>query len=312
MNSKILLLTTAIFSSAQLLAEDTATSATSLFKEKFKLSIHTEFGLAHQTDSQETPEKFNNFTQFYLPTIGWNFKKDLSLTISSEFKYASIDKTATFPNRLRRGLITFTKSEVLTEKEDGVKMNLGFARRYFDRMTLPDTYGNNRFIATFGKTMGIATLSMPITYLHNDPKDTTTDPLDENWRHTLELTPDLSFKLSDNLTLSINDDFLITKPWNGNTLNSTTFAHESYGTVTYQLTDMFSLYGQYHYLHAEYFAKNTKDDSLGYLVGTGINVAKNTTVTLEMGSVFLASKDNKTIAKTWKQPDFTVYFDWAL
>lgn len=273
-------------------------------KEKLKLSLHAEFGLAHTGAS----DKLNNFTQFYLPTIGWNFKKDFSLTASSEIKYASIDGTAGFPNRFYRSLITLTRSEVLSEKDDGVKLNLGFARRYFDQISYPAAYGNTRLIATFSKTIGNASLFIPVTYLQNDPKLTVDLG---TWRHTLELTPDLSFKISDKLSLSINDDFLFTTPWNKNTVNRSTIGHESYGTANYQFSDMYSGYVQYHYVHSESFENNETSDNLGYILATGVNVAKNTSVSLEMGSVLFASSDKKIIADTWNKPNFTVLFDWA-
>ena len=315
MNATIFLMMLTLITSGQLYAQNVASETDALpredyvyLKEKLKLSLHAEFGLSHETESQKEPNKLNNFTQFYLPSIGWNFKKDFSLVASSELKYASVDGTGGFPNRYYRGLITLTKSEVLSEKDDGVKLNIAFARRYFDQISFPSAYGNSRFIAIFGKTIGRASLLLPITYLQNDPKSTANLEL---WRHTLELTPDLNFKVSDKLTLGINDDLLITTPWDNSTLHKTTINHESYGTATYQFTDMFSGYGQYHYVHTQNFNDNESTDSLGYLVGAGVNTAKNTTVTFEMGSVLLASSDRKTFAQSWNKPDFTVYFDWA-
>ena len=315
MNATVFLAMLTLFTSSQLYAQIATLDNQTVpkedyayIKEKLKLSLHTEFGVSHQSENQKSPNKLNDFTQFYLPSIGWNFKKDFFLLVSSEIKYASVDGTAKFPNRFYRGLISLTKSEILSEKDDGVKLNLGVARRYFDQISYPVAYGNTRIIVTLAKTMGITSLVLPVTYLQNDPKDTTDLEL---WRHTLELTPDLSFKITDKLTLSINDDFLYITPWNNKTLKKSAFTHDSYGTASYQFTDMFSSTGQFHYVHNQIFNANDSSDTLGFLVSSGVNTTKNTSISLEMGSVFFESSDQKTLASSWNKPDFTVYFDWA-
>lgn len=282
--------------------------APSYLKEKLKLSFHAEIGLSHEEIKQTTP-KLDNITQFYVPTIGWNFRKDISISTSNEFKYASTDGTADFPNGFYRGLVTLTKSDILTEKENGIKLNLGVARRYNNPRAIPTTYGNSRLIATVSKTFRNANFNMQSLYLYNDPKTISA----KTSKHIFEFIPDVTFKLTDKLSFEFYNDINIITAWQSGTAHNAKLVDESYGVLTYEFNDKYNAHAQYHYLHNEDYTEESyaRTDTLGYAIGAGMTVAKNTNLMLEMGSDFLASNDNKTFADTWKRPDFTLYFDWA-
>ena len=98
-----------------------------------------------------------------------------------------------------------------------------------------------------------------------------------------------------------------------NTAHKRSITHESFGTLTYQFSEKYSSYLQYHYVHGEEFtvASYDKSDSLGYAIGTAVIMPANVTLTFEMGSDLIASNDNKTVATTWKHPDFILYCDWS-
>jgi predicted porin len=284
------------------------------WKDNLSLSYHGEFGFMRDNSGEGD---LKDFFQFHNPTVGYKLMKNLSFSSSWEFRYADHTR-AKFVNRFYRALFSLSMTNVLTEKEDGIKLDLGVARRYMDRTAVPGTYGNNRYNFTLTKSWGDNNASLFVQYLENDPKTLsgTNAATDSTWRRTIEFIPTVNLQLTDKLSFTSTDDINITSPWFGGHADDSTLTHEwSFAVFTYKFTDIVSSYLQLKYNHITDFSAQTDKagvdsaDNFEYYLGTSYSVTPKVTLTAEVGSEFLTNQDEKTISNKLKKPEFVLYVD---
>lgn len=284
-------------------------------KDKIELSYHGEYAFVHGATNQLTDHNF-----LHIPTLGFKFAKDWKFTASAEFKYTDSD-TPKYPNRFYRALYSISRENLLTEKEHGIKLDSGVARRVFDRRTMPGTFGNDRVFINLSRGIpggiGKNTASLLAQYLFNDPKN-----LDANtWKHGVELIPAVNLVFTDKFTFSLQDDINYNSSYYTNNPKKYSIAHEAYSTFTYKKSDFVSPYFQFKYVHGDgYAATSTKanpagtplmSDTLLYYIGAGYSMTPKLSLTPEIGTEIFTSSDRKDLSDRFKYVDFTFYVDYS-
>jgi hypothetical protein len=298
-------------------------------KSHFSASYHGEFYFTRRVsdfleaerdgDPATVPDENNKDVQdikiMHNPTVIYRPFKDWKVLVTSEFKYADV-AAATFINRHYRSLVTITRENILTEKENGLKMDVGIARRITDRNHgAAPSYGNSRINTSLSKKFGEKlSTSMLVQYLGNDPVKSKITK--NTWRHSLELIPSFTYQITEKLSYFFNDDFVLNTPWQ-DTAKDLDFSHEmNIGVVSYQFNDKNSTYFQFKYLHASSkpFEEATKvDDHFEYYIGHTYSFTPKLSATAEIGSTIFAAKDGKDFfAEEVKYPEFAIYLDYSL
>jgi hypothetical protein len=297
-------------------------------KSHFTASYHGEYyfqrridfdqdALDNGTPVDENDKKLQDLKIMHNPTVTYRFLNNWKFLATSEFKYTDAAVKGTFINRHYRSLFLLTRENVLVEKEDGIKLDLGIGRRVFDRNHGAATsYGNNRVNATIGKKFGDKfSTSTLIQYLGNDPakgkiKSTT-------WKHSLELIPSFTWQITEKLSYFFNDDFVLNSAWQNNTAKTLDFSHEmNIGVVSYQFNDKNSAYFQFKYLrvaNAPFQDPNKIDDWFEYYIGHTYAFTPKISLTSEIGSeIFRAHDGRDFFARKLKYPEFALYVDMSL
>lgn len=298
-------------------------------KSHFSASYHGEYYLTRRVsdfleaerdgDPTTVPDENNKDVQdlkiMHNPTVIYRPLKNWKVLVTSEFKYADV-AAATYINRHYRSLVTITRENILTEKENGLKMDVGIARRITDRNHgAAASYGNNRINTSLSKKFGEKlSTSMLIQYLGNDPVKRKITK--NTWRHSLELIPSFTYQITEKLSYFFNDDFILNTPWQ-DTAKDLDFSHEmNIGVVSYQFNDKNSTYFQFKYLHASskpFEQATVVDDHFEYYIGHTYNFTPKLSATAEIGSTIFAAKDGKDFfAEEVKYPEFAIYLDYAI
>lgn len=287
-------------------------------KSHFSFSYHGEYLFVRKdiTSANEDDHDIQDARLMHNPTLIYRFLPNWRFLVTSEFKYTDAAAKRSWVNRHYRSLVLLTRENVLTEKEHGVKLDLGIGRRVFDRQhgTFP-IYGNNRVNASISKKVNeqLAT-SLFVQYLANDPVAGKIDPT--TWKHSVEIIPSFTFQITDKISYFFNDDFIINTPWHGDTNKDLDMSHEmNIGVVSYQFNDKNSAYFQFKYLHfGESFDEtNTNTDYFDYYIGHTYSFTPKLSVTGEIGSTAFKGRDGRAFfAESIRYPELALYLDWAL
>lgn len=297
-------------------AEDSS-GAWGYIKSKFSASYHGEYYFTRKdvNSANEDDHDIQDLKIMHNPTIIYRPIKNWKFLVTSEFKYTDAAAKGTFINRHFRSLVLLTRENILTEKEDGIKMDVGIGRRIFDRNKgAASSYGNSRINTSLSKKFGDnLSTSLFAQYLYNDPVKRKIAAT--TWRHSLELIPSFTFQITEKLSYFFNDDFIINTPWRDNA-NSFDISHEmNVGVVSYQFNDQSSAYFQFKYLHfsgAPFQAATAVDDWFEYYIGYTYSITPKVSITPEIGSKIFGAKDGRDFfANEIKYPEFAVYFDAA-
>lgn len=278
-------------------------------KEKVEVAYHGEYYFVHGPDNE-----LSNYNNMHMPILTYKFAKNWKFSGSAEFKYTDNEADG-YPNRYYRSLFSITRENLLTEKDNGIKMDVGIGRRVNDRKSIPKNYGNSRVFATFSRAIpggiGKNSASLLTQYLYNDPKVITAN----TWRHAFELLPSITLQLTDKLSYTLQDDVTLYTSYLKTNPRKIQIIHDAvYSTFTYKHNDIVSPYFQLKYSHGESFAVPTKSarvdsDGLSYFVGAGCALSPKVTLTPELGTDILTSSDSKTISDKFKYVDFALYID---
>lgn len=288
-------------------------------KSRFSASYHGEFYLSRK-DVNSTDEKDHDIQDLKImhnPSVIYRPATNLKLLVTSEFKYTDAVSKGTFINRHYRSLVLFTRENVLTEKDDGIKMDVGVGRRIFDRNHgNASSYGNTRLNASLSKKVSDKlSSSLFVQYLANDPVYRKIGS--STWKHSIELIPSFTWQITDKLSYFFNDDFIINTPYHSNDNQNIDISHEmNVGVVTYQFNDNDSAYFQLKYLHSSgdpFQVAQNVDDSFEYYIGHTHSFTPKLSATAEVGSKIIGSKDGRDFfAKEAKYPEFALYLDYSL
>ncbi len=288
-------------------------------KSHFSASYHGEYyftrkdALSDIEDDREIQDLkiMHNPTITYRPFVNWK------LLATSEFKYTDATAKGSYINRHYRSLVLLTRENVLTEKDNGIKMDLSIGRRIFDRNHgKAISYGNSRVNASLSKKFGDKlSTSMLVQYLANDPAKGKID--NKTWKHSLELIPSFTYQITDKISYFFNDDFIVNTAWHNDTEEDLSFSHEmNIGYVSYQWNDKNSSYFQFKYLHVEgnnFATTSAVDDWFEYYIGHTHSFTPKFSLTGEFGSKIFGAKDGRDVfAKEIKYPELAIYLDYAL
>lgn len=288
-------------------------------KSKVSASYHGEYYFSRKDINSANKEDHDlqDFKVMHNPTIIIRPVKNWKFLATSEFKYTDAEAKGTFINRHFRSLVLITRENLLTEKEDGIKLDMGVGRRIFDRNHgKASGYGNSRINTSISKKFGEnLSTSFFAQYLYNDPAKGKIAAT--TWKHSLELIPSFTYQITDKLSYFFNDDFILNTPWRGDTAEDFDISHEmNIGVVSYQFNDANSAYFQFKYLHfsGKPFDKApTIDDWFEYYIGYTHSFTPKISLTAEVGSKIFGAKDGRDFfAKEVQYPEFALYFDMAL
>ena len=288
-------------------------------KSKFTADYHGEYSFTRKDidSANEADHDIQDLKIMHNPTITYRPVPNLKLIVTSEFKYTDAEVKETFINRYFRSLVLLTRENVLTEKDDGIRMDLGIARRIFDRNHgAAKSYGNSRLNASLSKKLSEKLSStLLVQYLINDPVMGKIEP--KTWKHSIELIPSLTFQITEKLSYFFNDDIVYTTPLNSNDHRNFDISHEmNIGVLSYQINDKNSTYLQLKYLHssAESFAKDVNlQDWFEYYVGYTHTLTPKFSLTGEIGSTLFEARDGRDFfAKATKYPEVALFVDFAL
>ncbi|MGZ3787689.1 MAG: hypothetical protein ACXVLQ_04160 [Bacteriovorax sp.] len=294
-------------------------------KKHFSASYHGEiYGVRRDIESANAKNRdVSDFKIMHNPTLIYKPTEDWQVLATGEFKFSDQPKEnagATYPNGFYRGLLTLTRKNILTEKENGIKMEAGIGRRQFNTgskqqlggdYALP-SYGNNRVFTTLSKKLGRADTSLFLQYLHNDYKKSSKT----TWNHGAEIIPSINVPITANLSYLFNDDIVINAPKFKNTDRALAITHEmNIGYFTYQWNDKISTYYQLKYLHLENFTNNfqSQDDWFEHYTGVTYAITPKNSVTFEVGSELAHARDGRDgFSKKVSYPELALYLDFAI
>jgi hypothetical protein len=319
-----LIFTSSVF--AQTTPADTATAKPEeaagplgYLKSHFSAAYHGEFYAVRKDALSLVKEdtEIQDFNQLHNPSIAYRPFKNWKLSVSSEFKYSDALVKGTYINRHYRSLVTLTQENVLTEKDNGVKLDLSLVRRIFDRNKgAAKSYGNSRVNASLSKKFNDKlSTSFLVQYLANDPVPTQVAAT--TWKHSIELIPSFTFQITDKLSYFFNDDFIINTPWLVTDDYNLSISHEmNIGVLSFQSNDQNSTYLQVKYLHSEgapYTDTTANSDSVEYYIGHTYSFTPKISATVEVGSELFAGKDGRSFfSKKLEYPEFALYLDMSL
>jgi len=179
---------TAAASSAK--AEDSA-GVYGYLKSHFSASYHGEYYFTRKdvSSTNEDDHDIQDLKIMHNPTVIYRPVTNYKLLVTSEFKYTDAEAKASFINRHYRSLVLLSRENILTEKENGIKMDVAIGRRIFDRNHgAASSYGNSRINTSLSKKFGdTLSTSLLVQYLGNDPVKRKVVPT--TWKHSLELIP---------------------------------------------------------------------------------------------------------------------------
>lgn len=299
-------------------AEDSA-GVYGYLKSHFSASYHGEYYFTRKdvSSANEDDHDIQDLKIMHNPTIIYRPFTNYKLLVTSEFKYTDAAAKGTFINRHYRSLVLLSRENILTEKENGIKMDVAIGRRIFDRNHgAAGSYGNSRINTSLSKKINDKlSTSLLVQYLGNDPvkrKVTAT-----TWKHSMELIPSFTFQITDKLSYFFNDDFVINTPRDSNQAKSFDISHEmNIGVVSYQFNDKNSAYFQFKYLHfsgAPFQEATQVDDWFEYYIGHTYSFTPKFSVTGEVGSKIFGAKDGRDFfANEVKYPEFALYLDYSL
>ncbi len=285
-------------------------SALGIFHKYVTLNYHGEYYFVRRdiTSANEDDHDIQDLSIMHNPSIIIKPFKNWKFSASSEFKYSdAIPLPATFRNRHQRSLFTLTHENLLTQAENGVKLDMAIARRLNDRIAAPTNYGNTRFNVKLSKKFNDKLdTNIVIQYLYNDPYKISA----ATWKHGFNLLPYVSYQITDKLSYLFTDDFIIYTPRYSNTKNDIMISHDmNLAYLTYQFTGSQSAYFQFKYLREPTFAASA-NDYFSYYIGYSYSVTPKFTLTPEIGSKMFQSRDGKSFfAKDMKYPELALYID---
>lgn len=300
-------------------SEETANIYSSYLKSHFSASYHGEYSFTRNdiNSTNEADHDIQDLRIMHNPTIIYRPVTNLKLLVTSEFKYTDAAVKGSFVNRYYRSLVLLTRENVLTENENGIKLDFTLGRRLNDRNHgAASSYGNNRVNVSLSKKLGeTLSTSMLVQYLSNDPVYSKIAAT--TWRHSLELIPSFTWKISDKISYFFNDDIIINTPFIPNNDQNIDISHEmNIGVVTYQFNDKNSAYFQFKYLHTSrnsFALDQDTNDSFDYYIGHTYTFTPDLSITSEVGSTLIKSRDGRDFfAKKAKYPEFALYLDYAL
>lgn len=320
-----LLLTTSAFAQDNQKAEEAKTgeslaaSSYNYLKSHFSASYHGEYSFTRKdiSSTNEADHDIQDLKIMHNPTVVYRPSANLKLLVTSEFKYTDAAAKGTFVNRYYRSLVLLTRENVLTEKDNGIKLDFTLGRRLNDRNHgTAKSYGNNRVNVSMSKKFGEKlSTSLLAQYLSNDPVHSQVDA--STWRHSFEFIPSFTWQITDKISYFFNDDIIISSAYISNDHQNIEISHEmNIGVVTYQFNDQNSAYFQLKYVHASAnnfaIAQNTID-TFDYYIGHTYTFNPKLSLTSEMGSNLVSSRDGRDfLANAAKYPEFALYLDYSL
>lgn len=282
-------------------------------KEKFSVSYHGEYYFVRRDidSADKNDHDIQDLKVMHNPTIIYKPIKNWQLLATAEFKYtdAPAPGSGTFVNDYHRALLTLTRKNILTEKENGVQLDAGIGRRDYNTRTTPSLYGNDRIFTTLTKTYGKNNGSLFIQYLYNDPRKVSA----LTWEHALELLPTITIQLTEKISYLFTDDInFYTSRYKTNARDISMTHEMNLAYVTYQLTDKISTYYQFKYYHEDDFTNAPKDDYFEHYAGAAYALTPKATATFEIGSELFKAHDKKGFAKKSRYPELALYLDFSL
>ncbi len=299
-------------------AEDSA-GVYGYLKSHFSASYHGEYYFTRKdvSSANEDDHDIQDLKIMHNPTIIYRPFTNYKLLVTSEFKYTDAAAKGTFINRHYRSLVLLSRENILTEKENGIKMDVAIGRRIFDRNHgAASSYGNSRINTSLSKKFGDnLSTSLLVQYLGNDPVKRKVTA--STWKHSLELIPSFTWQITDKLSYFFNDDFVLNTARDTNQAKEFDFSHEmNIGVVSYQFNDKNSSYFQFKYLHfsgAAFQEATNVDDWFEYYIGHTYSFTPKFSVTGEVGSKIFGAKDGRDFfANEVKYPEFALYLDYSL
>lgn len=295
-----------------------AYTAFDYIKKTMTASYHGEYYFT-RPDIFSTNEEDHNISDMKImhnPTVIYRPADKWRILATAEFKYTDAVPGGSFVNGFYRGLLSATREKIMTEKEDGMGLSVGVARRIFNHTEpVVTSYGNTRLNTTLSKTFaGKHPASLMIQYLHNDPIESKKS-VNSTWEHGFNLLPTITFQITDKISWLFNDDFVINTPEFDQAAQDYTLSHDmNIAYITYQWDDKNASYFQYKYLHGDSFAQaNNSSDTFSYFVGHTYSFTPKASLTAEVGSDMFQSSDGRSgFAENMKYPEFALYLDLAI
>ena len=288
-------------------------------KSKFSASYHGEFSFTRKgiESVNEADRDLQDLRIMHNPTVIYRPIPNVKLLATSEFKYTDAEAKGTFINRHFRSLVLLTRENVLTEVDNGIKLDLGIGRRINDRNHGAATsYGNSRITSSLSKKFSDKlSTAVYAQYLLNDPvlakiKRTT-------WKQGLNVIPSFTFQITEKLSYFFNDDFTIYTPRFNDNAKDVDMSHDmNVGVLSYQFNDKNSSYFQLKYVRSANESFQEIEDTVeytAYYIGHTYTVTPKLSVTGEIGSTLTSARDSRDFfAKDIKYPDVALYLDYSL
>lgn len=286
-------------------------------KDRVSLSYYGEFYSARDKKTDEV----DSINMIHTPSLSYKAFDNWRVKASGDFRMNTRgESTGTYPNQYFRALYSITRENVLTEADNGIKLNLGVARRQFSQHVQPVSYGNWRLTAEINKALSPrANLNVYALYLFNDYKKAAIGDLG-TWKHGLNIIPSLTVQLTDKLSVLVyTDSIAYFAKYRGQGQNFYWVHDSTPALFTYQFNDVHSSYLQLKYIHStggEAYSKTLRErsDSYGAFIGHNFQLTPKFLITPEIGSTGLfKSRDGRDgFAEKAKYIDFNLYISAKL
>lgn len=266
-------------------------------KERVSLSYYGEYYSARDKSTND----IDSLNMIHTPSLSYKAFDNWRFKASGDFRMNTRgESTGTYPNQYFRSLYSITRENVFTEADDGIKLNLGVARRQFSQHVQPVSYGNWRLTAEVNKALSPrANLNVFALYLFNDYKKAAIGDLG-TWKHGLNIIPSLTVQLTDKLSVLVyTDSIAYFAKYRGQGQNFYWIHDSTPALFTYQFNDVHSSYLQLKYIHStggEAYSKTLRErsDSYGAFIGHNFQLTPKFLITPEIGSTALfKSKDGR-------------------
>ncbi len=181
-------------------AQTTTTSSKTIMETLKASPFSASVFVWSNTKREKSTHKVNGLYNFISPSVKYKMTDKDSFKIAPRFDYTQVsgkDSTSTF-NRFD---LSYSRSGLLSEKEDGLSLSAGFRKRVLLKRT--SQYGSNRLNLTASKSLGEFSLSSGIYYLINDVKNT--EDKEETKRQFWSLNSQ-SYQLTDKASLSLSEN----------------------------------------------------------------------------------------------------------
>ncbi len=302
---------------ANVQAEDKPAAAAPL--HKFSGSYGVDYLFEPNEEAETYPEQeYKKQRAIVYPSFKYTYDSKFSFGLTPEFRYNNGYQNGGYNTRpgkvhFARALFTAMVNNVLTEKDHGLKVDMGYVRRVFNQTTNPGNYGNHRFRVFVSKKLNdTINFSVNNDFLYN----ATVDWKDSDWKLWYNPISTVNFTLSEKLSFMMYYDWSVRKfhreQPNKENIDIIT---ENSNILTYTFNDVYSAGSNFKF---DYNLDRSEKETVNFYVAPFVtkNLTDKISLSFEVSWTTHKEGDGKKglepKEKFWEYPDMAIYYSQVL